>query len=350
MQPWIADRSPRIILRADGSATIGLGHVMRSLTLARALAAAGADVRFAGAGVPLETLSDLPTGLDVVSAGNVAGGRVDACAVIDAAPDLVIVDGYHFTAEFFAELETAEVSYAVIDDNAETEATSPVLVLNQNPHATENMYRCLGGKPELLLGLQYALIRPEVVELSALGLDREPSMIFVSFGGSDPAALSEMVAGSIASTGHAVLVGVGPAHHSRSSVVRRLKAIEGVAVVGPADYTRALATCGTAVLAAGSTLWEAACLHTPTIAVIVAANQEGLATSALRLGLVLDVLHSLDIKSDPTALQCLVASLTGASNSRSQSPPQIDGQGAARVSARVMRGRQSTSHAVGHTP
>ncbi len=48
----------------------------------------------------------------------------------------------------------------------------------------------------------------------------------------------------------------------------------------PSDYVTTLATAEVAVLAAGSSLWEAACLGTPTIAVVVADNQRAAASEA----------------------------------------------------------------------
>lgn len=39
--------APRLVLRADGGATIGLGHVMRLLALAETLRSQFADVAFA---------------------------------------------------------------------------------------------------------------------------------------------------------------------------------------------------------------------------------------------------------------------------------------------------------------
>ena len=65
-------------------------------------------------------------------------------------------------------------------------------------------------------------------------------------------------------------------------------------MIEPDDYEVTLATCELAVLAAGSSLWEAVALGTRTVAVVVAQNQRRLATAAADLGLVLLALDCND--------------------------------------------------------
>ncbi len=293
----------RVVLRADGGAAIGLGHVMRSLTLGRELADAGWSVTFCGSGLP--DPGTAPSAIEVVATTPVA----DAAAVLRLAPDLVVVDGYHFTAEFFAALERHGVPHVVIDDNGDTPARRPIAVVNQNPHASEDMYGHLDGQPLLLLGLEYALVRREVVAAARERGDRRPGRVFVGFGGSDPCGLTEPVARALAASDLEVVVAIGPAHPDRAAVVAALDD-ERITVAEPSEYVAALAGSAVAVLGAGSSIWESRCLGVPTVAVVVADNQLRPATSALEQGLVHAVLPADDRLLD--ALPATVAGLAGA--------------------------------------
>ena len=177
-------------------------------------------------------------------------------------------------------LDDASVAYAVIDDNGETAADAPVLVLNQNPHATEDLYQGMRGEPELLLGLRYALIRPEVTEMAQERPERVPGTVFVAMGGAIPSNSPLRSRRRRQPPESQVLVAVGPAHPSRGAVVEEMAGLPNVAIIEPDAYVRTLASCEVAVLAAGSSLWEAACLGTPTIGVVVAENQRRWCQSA----------------------------------------------------------------------
>ena len=112
---------------------------MRSSMLARVFEESGCLVRFLGAGVPDEPKSWRPAGVDFIDRAFPGGGSEDAAAVIERRPDLVVIDGDHFTAEFFNRLADAGIRHVVIDDNGHTRASEPVLVVNQNPHADSSL-------------------------------------------------------------------------------------------------------------------------------------------------------------------------------------------------------------------
>lgn len=273
----------RVVVCADASPQMGLGHVMRSIALAHELTALGCATTVCGVGVP----ADLIGSASLV----VPPSTADAATVASLHPDLVVVDGYHFDERFFAALDGYGIRYAVIDDNGDTPARHPVLVVNQNPHANPAMYDQMSTAPRLLLGTRFALLRAEIREAARRAPVRRPGTVFVSFGGSDPRRLTAPVALGLASQGLEVRVAVGPAHPDRPSLVASLDAAAGVTVTAPADYAAELAATGVAVLGAGSSLLEAACLRTPAIAVIVAENQRQLASACLEQGL---VSHLLD--------------------------------------------------------
>lgn len=283
---YLTEFDMTILIRADAGPSIGLGHVARSTSLGVALANQGARVELIGRnsrdtidgfGAPFAS-SDLPKAVT-------AGDENDAALIVQRDPALVIVDGYHFSRQFFATLSFGGIPYVVIDDNGETQGPNPVMILNQNSHATESLYRYFDDTPRLLIGLEYCLIRAEARALLRSPINQN-GQIFVAFGGSDSSGLTGKVVEGLLSLGREMKVALGSQVPQRHSVARNVQSFNGVEVVKNGEYLKDLSRSSLAVLAAGSSLWEAACLGVPVLAQVVADNQLGLARAAAELGFV----------------------------------------------------------------
>ena len=285
----------RIVVRADSSKTMGFGHITRSLTLARALQDAGADVIAVGQGMTEGT---------AISPSFVSDHFIESPALkqsggvgqlLDLHPDGVVTDGYHFSKSFFEQLDEASIPYAVIDDNGETKAINPLVVHNQNPHANRELYGTFINEPKFLLGLDYALLRPEVFALVTKPLKKN-GRIVVSLGGTDFADLTVPIITALAEAGHNVAVNerfreklIGLTSETGDS--RKIEFFPS------SMFLESLASADLAVLGAGTSLWEANTLGTPTIGVIVADNQIIPALTGFSEGYVDVVINSLGAHS-----------------------------------------------------
>ena len=273
------------VLRADASSSIGVGHVMRSLSLGEALIDEGFGVELVSFELA-PSLQSLATscGIEVVELACAPRSSEDAQFVLTRNAAIVVVDGYEFSREFFAAIEQSDTPFAVIDDNAETNALSPNAVINQNPHAAASMYAHMKGNPKLLLGLQYAMVRKEVSEVTALHLPTREGEVFVAMGGADFLGLTAPIVEALTETGLQIRVAVGHANTQRE-VVQKLADQHGhVTLIEQRDYVSSLASAHVAVLAAGSSLWEACAVGTPSIGLVVADNQVASANAAAKLG------------------------------------------------------------------
>jgi UDP-2,4-diacetamido-2,4,6-trideoxy-beta-L-altropyranose hydrolase len=273
------------VLRADASSSIGVGHVMRSLSLGEALLDEGFGVELVSFELApsLQSLATL-CGIEVVELACAPRSSEDAQFALTRNADIVVVDGYEFSREFFAALELSETPFAVIDDNAETKAQSPSAVINQNPHASASMYAHLQGNPKLLLGLQYAMVRKEVREVAAMNLPTREGEVFVAMGGADFLGLTAPIVEALAETGLPIHVAVGHANTQREQVRKLVDQIGHVTLIEQHDYVSSLASAHVAVLAAGSSLWEACAVGTPSVGLVVAENQFASANAAAKLG------------------------------------------------------------------
>jgi len=282
------------VLRADASDLIGVGHVMRSLALGEALLDAGFDVALASVDLPAGMREEAhKCGITVVDLQCEPSGSADALATLSLNGAVLVIDGYKFEREFFTILENRATHFAVIDDNVETKALAPSVVINQNPHATPEMYVHLLGTPQLLLGLQYALLRREVREATKQSINPVARKVFVAMGGSDFLQLTSPIVDGLKDLDIEICVAIGPTNSQRQQIEELVKLIPRARVIRQADYITELASSSLAILAAGSSLWEAAALGVPSLGLIVADNQIGASVGAENCGISI----SLDVRS-----------------------------------------------------
>ena len=303
------------VLRADASSSIGVGHVMRSLSLGEALIDEGFGVELVSCGLA-PSLQSLATscGIEVVELSCAPRSSEDAQFILTRNAAIVVVDGYEFSRDFFAVLEASNTTFAIIDDNAETKAQSPDAVINQNPHASESLYVHMQGTPKLLLGLQYAMVRKEVREVAAMHLPTREGEVFVAMGGADFLGLTAPIVEALVETGLQIRVAVGHANTQREHVQKLADQHGHVTLIEQQDYVSSLASAHVAVLAAGSSLWEACAVGTPSIGLVVADNQIASANAAAKLGFtrVIDCRKSFSVEAVKREIEACILGGTSA--------------------------------------
>lgn len=318
----------RVFLRADGSLDIGLGHVMRCLTLGEALATAGASVTLVSTAlVSAMRIRASRCGVQVLMSPASPGSVEDAEFIARYAPDLVVVDGYFFTPEFHRALDVHRIRVMAVDDNGENAPENAAVILNANPHASGAMYeRQAASGARLLLGTDYLLIRSEVQSAAADSpdLNREPTVL-VAVGGTDVLQLTTPLVERL--TRSQSLTVLAPSLQNPSSGERAIPEIAGM-----------LASCRVAVIGAGSTLWEACVVGTPPVALIVADNQEAGARAAEALGAatVFDCRADVPFTAIASAVSRLGCDGTARANMILAGRALVDGAGASRVARSVL--------------
>lgn len=323
------------VLRADASDLIGVGHVMRSLALGEALLDAGFDVVLASVDLPPGMREEAyKCGITIVDLQCQPFGSADALATLSLNGAVLVIDGYKFERKFFGELENRASNFVVIDDNVETKALAPSVVINQNPHAIAEMYAHLSGNPKLLLGLQYALLRREVREATKQSINPVAGKVFVAMGGSDFLKLTSPIVDGLKDLDIEICVAIGPTNSQHQQIEETVKSIPRARVILQANYITELASSSLAILAAGSSLWEAAALGVPSIGLIVADNQIGASVGAEHCGISisLDVRNGLDNESIVSNVENLLTTANGTlSKMTTATRSEVDEFGSMRV-------------------
>lgn len=233
---------------------------------------------------------------------------------------IAVFDGYKFTAEVVSEIFQQNIRVVLIDDNGDLANFPCHLILNQNLHADAAMYHDNKSFPQLLLGLSWALIRPEVVTQINTVSKSEKSGIFVSIGGTDPLGITSALLKQLKTT-------------FSDEVIATTGVLTG-ATLSPLDMALAMGQAKVGIIACGTTTWEAICLSLPFVGLVTADNQEAVGKSLATSGLaqIVDCRSHTDTKEIVKEVQQL---LKRDSNGSERLIPLIDGGGALRSAEQI---------------
>ena len=317
---------------------------MRCIALAQAWQDRGGDCTFAFADCTATLRERLcAEGFDSQWLQAEPGSKEDASELVKLArpsgAEWVVVDGYQFDGNYQDQAKSADLPLVFIDDNGHADHYSADLVLNQNVHASAELYPRCASHTGLLLGSNYALLRREFAKWSnwkreITGTGRN---ILVTMGGSDPDnitgnAIRGLMELDIPGLSVVAVVGGGNPHaESLKELILRAEPKFQIQV-NPNNMPELMAWADLAISAAGSTCWEMCRLGLPAIVVPIAQNQSAVAARLTTIGAVQQILIGQSFR---TELMAAVSEILF-SIDRRQSMSQIgrslvDGQGASRV-------------------
>lgn len=257
-----------ILFRCDGSASLGMGHVVRSAALATALRERGCDVRFAmrelaGDAGDFVRKSGFP--IDVIPAQDVDDRTPltpsDLADTLAAAQRFgarcVVVDHYGASADYLAAVRARGPQVAVIDDLADRELTSADWLLNQNLSAAGLAYRTRGDCVRLLAP-SYALLRPEFAAARphvARTFGRDDRRVLLTLGGGATERLCAEITKAL------------------GDVPRRLDVRSVLGGAPAASMAALMAWADLSINGGGSTCWELCCLGVPMVVFTLTPDQ-----------------------------------------------------------------------------
>ena len=296
----------KVVFRVDASLQMGTGHVMRCLTLANELKQQNHEIIFicrelTGNHILLikYPVLVLPKNDNFQSDGlylNWLGvtQEQDAEQTIKVIPkniDLLIVDSYALDEIWHKQLKPYTKKIMVIDDLADRQFDCNVL-LNQNLGTQIEDYKDkVLNNCELLLGCDYALLRPEFPNLREKALIKRKNTkviknILISMGGSDITNKTYDILQEVSDDLNIVVILGGISPHNKM-IKNYAKSRKNVKVVVDADnISRLMFDADLAIGAGGSTSWERCCLGLPTLLYVLAENQRKIAGNLEQLGAV----------------------------------------------------------------
>lgn len=351
----------KVVFRVDASAQMGIGHFMRSLTLAESLRARGAQIRFVcrehtgnliallqkkampvtvlpGSAINDSTLGeDYATWLGVTQAED-AGQTIEALE--GEKPDWLVMDHYGLDVEWEQRVRSHTSKLMVIDDLANRRHECDVL-LDQN-YSAEGEQRYAGLVPntcKLLVGPRYALLRPEYAAYrKALRVrDGQVRRVLVFFGGTDPQNATGLALEALSHTDLKHLdvdVVIGANNPHREVLEKQSRERPQTKIYGSRPHLADLmAQADLAIGAGGATIWERMCLGLPSVVISIAENQRPASEALAEAKLIHYAGHFSDIKTDGLAqlLKQQIHVTEKLAELSIQNRLQVDGLGALRL-------------------
>lgn len=333
----------RILVRADGDAEIGTGHVMRMLALAEHAVTQGAAVALASARLsPALAARARALGVDVIENRALAPGSAADLAWLLALAmrereAWVCVDGYAFDAGYQSDL-ARRVRCLWVDDFGRCTRYDAALVLNHQVYADASAYAARGEQTRLLLGTRYVPLRREFCDTEPPPPAAAPTAerILVTMGGADPVNATALVAEALTLLSDPALearVLVGPSNPRGEEIERRFAGPRLWVLRGTDDMVGLLRWAELAVAAAGTTTHELCYMGVPSMLVVLADNQREVCAASGRHGVAeaLGWYHAFDPASLARRIESLRRDAPARLEMSKRGRALVDGRGASRI-------------------
>jgi len=269
MRETMVERSRRALLRCDGGAGFGLGHLRRCLTLARRLSehqAWGVAFALEGDEETAQMVGDhgyplhmKPTDLD--------DDAWLAWVASEYKPDAIICDTRSsLSAQALAEIRDRGIITVVVDDSSDRRLVSDLSFYPPVPQVNWLDWGDASG--EHLVGWDWVVLGAEPVRRTKTQTHGR-SCVLVSMGGADPEGLTQEVMGALECVDEVfdTIVAIGPAFAQQDELVKRLSVspvrptvCRGIHAVATLMVRASLAVC-----TFGVTAYELAAMGVPAI-------------------------------------------------------------------------------------
>ena len=339
----------KIAFRVDASTAIGLGHLKRCLSLARAINDLNGATIFVWqkhdydcAGL-LESCGQLHVSIAGNGDDDFANDvRQTADALSIFAPDWVVVDHYGLGEQWHDQVAKAlGCRIAAIDDLADRNLGCNLLIdQNLNPENAQRYRPKTRPGTKMLLGPRFALLDGSYASAEHYTFNDNARSIGVFMGGTDAGNHSIMVLDAIdaipfrgtveiaSTTGNLAL------HELKSRVSQRPLTTLSLDLPNLASF---FCRHDLQIGSGGGAMWERCCIGAPTFALIVADNQNATVPILSDLGIV------ASLGDQPASLNAVAAALRHLINSpearralAENSKKIVDGLGAKRVAVALM--------------
>ncbi len=319
----------RIVVRADASIKIGSGHIMRCLTLANALQAKGAEVYF----ICREHNGNLTnfiqekgyktfrlknniiknnkhTQLDKIKGKNTRlyhenwlGGEqeqdaADCKPILEKIiPDWLIVDHYALDQRWETMLKRYYKKLMVIDDLADRSHQCDMLLDQTYGRNIDDYKNLIPERCQLLLGSQFALIRPEFARWREYSLKRRNNpkikKLLITMGGVDPCNVTGQILTILADCdlpeNLEITVIMGETAPHLENIKALTDSMNYHLLINVDNMAEIMANSDLAIGAAGATTWERCCLGLPSLLVILSENQKKIANILEEHGVIVNL-------------------------------------------------------------
>ena len=274
----------RLFIRADANNHIGIGHIMRCISLAQSWSKKGGKVTFIS-GSKIDKVNRLISkeGFDLINIDKTFPNPSDIIDTLEIINNLsktncwVVTDGYHFSPKYHKHIRRNGNKLLVIDDVGKYKYKHANIILNQEPN--DYFFRDKYSKNSiLLLGTEFILIRNEFLNYNKIkSISNKCKNILISIGGTDPNRVTTKILDSLKNSKHnlnfKIMLGLNNKQFDDIRLIcsKFSKSIEILEY--SENMPEAMEWADLAITNGGTTTWELAYMGTPFITIAVADNQ-----------------------------------------------------------------------------
>ncbi|ENK1242695.1 UDP-2,4-diacetamido-2,4,6-trideoxy-beta-L-altropyranose hydrolase [Clostridium botulinum] len=290
----------KIAIRADGGPEIGMGHIMRTLVLAKELAKAN-DV-FYICKVDNSLSSKYKVGIDKIISQGFRVLTINENNILSElkhiSADCLITDSYDVNEEYFNLTKYMFKVTGYIDD-MNLYYFNVDFIINQNIGAEEYFYK-VNKDTKLFLGTNYTMLREEFRKNHKKDIKKEVQNVMLTVGGSDQDGITNIIYDYVKDLGFKFHIVIGPSFKEENieKLVKLKKLKDNINLYFNANMIEIMNKCDIAVSACGSTLYELAVCRIPTLGLIIADNQEKVAYKMNERGLIYNLGWCKDLTKD----------------------------------------------------
>jgi len=331
-----------LIIRVDASVFIGIGHIIRCLTLADESNRRGANIQFIckeekGNLIGLieqrgYRLYRLPRSIDLAEERELTKKILENQS---NCPDLLIVDNYDIDISYEFPLREHVKKIMVIDDLANRRHDCDLL-LDQSYSRNDNRYN--GLVPEnciQLLGPKYAILSPQFQKARG-GLrkrDNGVNRIMVFMGGADSKNTTSKVLRAIHMLDQSdiavdVVIGNLNPYHDEIKILAS-KMPNTICHHNVENMANLMVSADLCIGAGGTTTWERCCVGLPTITIILAENQKNISENLDKEGALINLgwYHSVTEINIKEVIETLIDNPQKMVSMSDKSIRLVDGEG-----------------------
>jgi UDP-2,4-diacetamido-2,4,6-trideoxy-beta-L-altropyranose hydrolase len=258
----------KVGIRADGGYSIGMGHIMRTLVIAKELSKTNevfyicADSNEYEKGIN-KILSE---GFQIKFINQVS--MKENMKIINA--DVLITDSYNVDEDYF-NFTKKQFSKTVYIDDTNLFYFNVDIIINQNIGAENLDYKC-NKDTKLLLGSKYAMLRNEFRNNYTIKLKKNVKEIMITLGGADPFNVTEKILSYVYDAKYNYHVVIGPSFQYTGFIQKYDN--DNIIFYNNANMFDIMSKCDIAISACGSTLYEFCACGIPVIGILIAENQK----------------------------------------------------------------------------
>lgn len=284
----VEELSLKVAIRAEGGSNIGMGHIMRTLVLAKELSLNN-EVFYI-----CRNISENKSGIIEIEKNGFyvyyfEENILELLANVDV--DILITDSYNVNEDYFTGIRKL-VKYTIYIDDINSFDYPVDLIINQNINAEDFNY-CQKYK---LLGLRYLMLREEFRSIPKKFIKKQVSDIMITMGGADTVGFTKTIVNWIKNLNFNFHVIIGSSF--KDIEYFRNVNFDNIKFYFDTKMIEVMQKCDLAVSASGSSIYELIASGVPSLNIVIADNQTNISKKLSDLNIVYNLGWYYNLKKD----------------------------------------------------